>query len=132
MIEEKNKHGITLNSRTTQEDERPKVPRQGGDKFRVERAAIVGPGRSDGASASSSSNNVVLDDSNATAIYISRFPVQKTPCYEARRVGTPKLVHLDRVVLPSGEALPSFASNLHFMGGKLQPFMEFAVGAGAE
>ena len=71
--------------------------------------------------------------SNARVIGRDEFPVlELLPCFVKGRIGTPQTVNLNRVLLPSGEALSSFASNLHFMGGKLQPFMDFAVGADAE
>ena len=52
-------------------------------------------------------------------------------CFEEERVGTPKTVNLARVRLPSGEAVSAFELNIHLMGEKLQPFMDFALGADA-
>ena len=132
MVEENSHHGITLSVFTTQEDIRPEVPRQGGDNVWVEREAVVGPVMC-GAYSSSSNNHAVLDVSNATDIGIDKFSILETlTCFEKGRVGTPKFVNLDHVVLPLRKALSSFTSNLHFMGGKMQSFMDFAVGADAE
>ena len=47
-------------------------------------------------------------------------------------MGAPQTVNLERVLLPTGESLSEFVANIHFMGEKLQPFMDFAVGADAE
>ena len=103
------------------------------ETFRVEREALVSPVMLGGPSSSSCNNPVALDVFNATAIDTAHFRVIETlPCFEAGRLGTPQMVNLDRGMLPSGEALSPFASILHFMGGRLQPFMDFAVGANAE
>jgi hypothetical protein len=60
------------------------------------------------------------------------FPVfEVLPCFDKGKVGAPLTVNLARVLLPSGEALQEFASNIHMMGGVLQPFMDFALGANA-
>ena len=88
-----------------------------------------------GASLSCARNDVGSDVFNATEKDTNKFPVRKPlPCFEERRVGTPKTVNLDRDVLSSGEAInsSSFASDLHFVGGKLQPFVDLAVGAEAD
>ena len=75
---------------------------------------------------------VGLDVSNATEIDVDKFPVLQTlPCFEGGEVGTPKTVNLARIMLPSGEVISLFASNIHFMGEKLQPFMDFSLGADA-
>ena len=61
------------------------------------------------------------------------FPVvESLTCFGKGKVEAPQTVNLDRILLPTGKALSSFVSTLHFMGGKLQPFMDFAVGADAE
>ena len=132
MVEAKNDRSITLYSLVTQEDVRPQVPGQGGDKVWAELAAVVGPDTSGGASSSSSSNAVGLDVLNATNIDMNEFPVLETPYFNEGRVGTPNIVNLNCILLPLGEALSSFASNLYFMRENLQPFMGFAVGVDAE
>ena len=109
----------------------PKSCREGGGVnfgLREKLSSVQAPG----AFSSSSYNPVLLDACNATAIETDKFSVLETiPCFESAKVRTPKLVNLDRVVLPSEDAI-SFASNLHLMGGTLQPFMNFAMGAEAE
>ena len=73
-----------------------------------------------------------FDVSNATEIDVEKFPMlEALRCFEEGRVGTPKTVNLARVRLPLGEAVSAFASNIHVMGEKLQPFMDFALGAKA-
>ena len=87
---------------------------------------------SDGAPSSGVSNPVGLDVCNATEIDVGKFPIlEALPCFKEGRVGTPKTVNLARVRLPSGEAVSAFASNIHLIGENLQPFMDFALGAGA-
>ena len=87
---------------------------------------------SGGASSSEGSNPAGLDVSNATAIDFDKSPIfEALPCFEEGRVGTPQIVNLARVRLPSGEAVTTFTSNIHLMGEKLQPFMDFALGEGA-
>ena len=101
---------------------------KGGGGIRGELAAVVGPDMSGGASSSSATNPVGLNASTVTEIDVNKFPVlEYLPSFKEGRVGTPKTVSLARVLLPSGEAVSSFALNLHFMGGKLKPFMDFAV-----
>ena len=110
---------------------RPKLLRHGREKNRVELAAVGG--MSGGASSSSSSRSVGSEVSNDGIVDMDEFPVlELSPCFDEGRVGRPPVVNLNRVLLPSGEALSLFAYNLHFMRGKLQPFMDFAVGADAE
>ena len=76
---------------------------------------------SGGASFSSSSRPLESEVSNAGIVDIDEFPVlEALPCFDKRKVGTPQTVNLNRVLLPTGEALSSFASTLHFMGGKLR------------
>ena len=58
--------------------------------------------------------------------------IRNTTLFVEGRVGTPQTVNLARVRLPSGEAVSAFTSNIHLMGAKLQPFMDFALGEGAE
>ena len=85
------------------------------------------------ATSSSSSRPVGSEVSNAGIIDMEVFPVvESLPCFVKGKVGTPQTVNIERVLLPTGEALSSFMSNLHFMGEKLQPFMDFAVGADAK
>ena len=80
-----------------------------------------------------SSRPVGSEVSNAGIIDMKAFPVvQSLPCFDKGKVGAPQTVNLERVLLPTGEALSEFVSDLHFMGEKLQPFMDFAVGADAE
>ena len=87
---------------------------------------------SGGASSSEGSNLAWLDVSNATAIDFDKSPIFKAlPCFVEGRVDTPQTVNLARVMLPSGEAVTAFTSNIHLMGEKLQPFMDFALGEGA-
>ena len=87
---------------------------------------------SGGASSSKGSNPAWLDVSNATAIDFDKSPIfEALPCFVEGRVGTPQTVNLARVRLPSGEAVTAFTSNIHLMGEKLQPFMDFALGEGA-
>ena len=70
---------------------------------------------------------------NAKCIDMKAFPVvESLPCFDKGKVGAPKTVNLERVLLPTGESLSEFVANIHFMGEKLQPFMDFAVGADAE
>ena len=88
---------------------------------------------SGGASFSDVSNSVGLDVSNATEIDVEKFPMlEALPCFEEGRVGTPKTVNLAPVRLLLGEAVPAFASNIHLIGEKLQPFMDFALGVDAD
>ena len=71
--------------------------------------------------------------SNAGIIDMKEFPVvESLPCFDKGKVGAPQMVNLERVLLPTGESLSEFVANIHFMGEKLQPFMDFAVGADAE
>ena len=64
---------------------------------------------------------------------MKEFPVvESLPCFDKGKVGAPQTVNLERVLLPTGESLSEFVANIHFMGEKLQPFMDFAVGADAE
>ena len=92
----------------------------------------MGIDMSGGASSSGASNPVGLDVSNITEIDVDKFPVlEALPCIKKGRVGTPRRVNLARVRLPSGEAVLSCASNIHFMEEKLQPFVDFALGADA-
>ena len=86
-----------------------------------------------GASSSGSSIPVWLDVSNSTIKDINEFcPVLETiPCFDERRVETPRIENLQRVML-SRQVLYTFASYLYFMGRKLQSFMDFALGADAE
>ena len=88
---------------------------------------------SGGASSSSSSIPVGLDVSNATVIDMNEFclVLETIPCFDEGRVETPRIENLQRVMLPS-QALETFASYLYFIGGKLQSFMDFAVGADAK
>ena len=53
-------------------------------------------------------------------------------CFDEERVETPKIVNLQRALLPLGEALSFLRLISNVMGEKLQPFMDFAVGADAE
>ena len=86
-----------------------------------------------GTASSSEGSPAWLDVSNAKAIDFEQSPVFETlPCFEEGRVGTPQTVNLARVRLPSGEAVTAFTSNIHLMVEKLQPFMDFALGEGAE
>ena len=88
---------------------------------------------SGGASSSSSSRLVGSEVSNAGIIDMEVFPViESLHCFNKGKVGAPQTVNLDRVLLPTGGALSSFVSNLHFMREKLQPFVDFVVGADAE
>ena len=88
---------------------------------------------SGGASSSSSSRPVRSEVSNAGVIDMEVFPVvESLSCFDKGKVRAPQTVNLERVLLPTGEALSAFVSNLHFMGEKLQPFINFAVGADAE
>ena len=88
---------------------------------------------SGGASSSSSSRSTGSEVSNAGIVDMDKFPVvELSHCFDKGRVGRPPVVNLNRVVLPSGEALSLFTYNLHLMRGKLQPFIDFAVGADAE
>ena len=76
---------------------------------------------SGGPSSSGVSNPVGLDVSNATGD-VDKFPMlEDLHCFEEGRVGAPRTVNLARVRLPSGEAVSSFASNIHLVGEKLQP-----------
>ena len=87
---------------------------------------------SGGASSSGISNPVGLDVSNATEIDVEKFSLlEDPPCFKEGRVGTPKTVNLARVRLPSGEAVPVFASNIFLIGEKFPPFMDFELGADA-
>ena len=80
-----------------------------------------------------SSRPVGSEVSNASIIEMKTFPVvESLPCFDKGKVGAPQTVNLERVLLSTGEALSEFVSNLHFMGEKLQPFMDFAVGTDAE
>ena len=86
-----------------------------------------------GGASSSEGSPAWLDVSNAKAIDFENAPIFETlPCFVEGRVGTPQTVNLARVRLPSGEAVSAFTSNIHLMGEKLQPFMDFALGEGAE
>ena len=88
---------------------------------------------SGGASSSGSSRPVEPEVSNAGIIDMKAFPVvEPLPCFDKGKVGAPQTVNLERVSLPTGESLSEFVANIHFMGEKLQPFMDFAVGADAE
>ena len=80
-----------------------------------------------------SSRRVGSEVSNAGITDMKAFPVvESLLCFDKGKVGAPQTVNLERVLLPTGEALSEFVSTLHFMGEKLQPFMDFAVGADAE
>ena len=60
--------------------------------------------------------------SKAGIIDMDVFPVvEALPCLDKGRVRTPQTVNLDRVLLPTGEALSSFAFNFHFMREKCSP-----------
>ena len=98
MMEAKKAQGASLFSTTTLVDVRPKLLRQGREKYRVELAAFGG--MSGGASSSSSSRPVGSEVSNAGIVDMDEFPVlELSPCFDKGRVGRPPVVNLNRAVV---------------------------------
>ena len=79
----------------------------------------------------SSSHGFSADVSRVTPIDVDMYAILESfPCFSPGPLGTPHVVDLSRVYLPSGESLAVFDDSIHRIGDRLQPFMDAALGTG--